>query len=173
METSAVASREEIVYRYAAGKAVQDLRSGGKIGGALLEHLGAFPLLRYCQAEIGGEDSRWLQEAASSPDRELPLRRFALLLLRSLKDHPGVKEFLCGLWKTSGEYEIRLEVVWSLLGYSDLPEELYDDIARSFSSADRDEWLPALVAKLGGDEKERIQVQNLLSRYCTPEQGPG
>ncbi|MBZ0155566.1 MAG: hypothetical protein K8I29_05035 [Alphaproteobacteria bacterium] len=173
MEPPAKASREEVVYRYAAGKAIQELRNGGEIGSALLEHLVTFPLIRYCHAEIGGEDSRWLQEIASSQEREMPLRRFALILLRHLRDHPGVKEFLCGLWKTSGEHEIKLEVVWSLLGYSDLPEELYDDIARSFSSSDRDQWLPSLVAKLGGDEREKVQVRNLLNRYFISEQEPG
>lgn len=174
MKTQTGVSREEVVYRYAAGKAVQDLRDGGKISSALLEHLGVFPLLRYCQAEIGEKDSRWLQEIVSSQEREIPLRRFALLLLHHLKDCPGVKEFLCGLWeKTSEEYEIRLEVVWSLLGCSDLPEELYNDIACSFSPDDRDKWLPSLVEKLGGDEREKVRIKDLLDRYFSSEQEPG
>jgi hypothetical protein len=69
------------------------------------------------------------------------------------------------LWKISSEYELKIEVLWSLLSYSDLSEELHNDIRRNFIASDWDKWLPLIVEKLGGDEKEKTQVKELIRRY--------
>ncbi|MCX5846454.1 MAG: hypothetical protein NTW12_08870 [Deltaproteobacteria bacterium] len=157
--------QQEILNRYAAKKAIQDLRDGEEIDNALLYYLNSSPLINYCREEIREGDKELLKEIASSKGKVLSLRQFALTLLRQFKSHPDVKNFLYDLWKTSPEYEIKIEVLWSLLSYHDLSEELYNDIRRNFTASDWDKWLPLIVEKLGGDDKEKAQVKELMSRY--------
>lgn len=155
---------QEILYRYIAKKALQDLRNREEIDDALLHYLNSFPLKNYCRAEIYDGDKDLLKEIASQ-GKSLPFRQLALSLLRQFKNDPDVKNFLYDLWKTSSEYELKIEVLWSLLTYSDLSEELYNDIRQNFIASDWDKWLPLIVEKLGGDEKEKKQVKELISRY--------
>lgn len=157
--------QQEILNRYAAKKVIQDLRDGKEIDNALLYYLNSSPLINYCLEEIREDDKELLKEIASSKGKVLSLRQFALMLLRQFKSHPDVKNFLYDLWKTSPEYEIKIEVLWSLLSYHDLSEELYNDIRRNFIASDWDKWLPLIVEKLGGDDKEKAQVKELMSRY--------
>ena len=157
--------QQEILNRYAAKKAIQDLRDGEEIDNALLCYLNSSPLINYCREEITDDDKELLKKIASSKGKALSLRQFALMLLRQLKSHPDVKNFLYDLWKTSPEYEIKIEVLWSLLSYHDLSEELYNDIRRNFIASDWDKWLPLIVEKLGGDDKEKVQVKELMSRF--------
>ena len=165
METIMNTGQQEILNRYAVKKAIQDLRDGEEIDNALLCYLNSSPLINYCREEIREDDKELLKEIASSKGTALSLRQFALMLLRQLKSHPDVKNFLYDLWKTSPEYEIKIEVLWSLLSYHDLSEELYNDIRRNFIASDWDKWLPLIVEKLGGDDKEKAQVKELMSRY--------
>ncbi len=156
---------QDFLYRYVAKKAIQDLRNGEEIDHELLSYLNFFPLKNYCRAEIHEGDKELLKETASSKGKPLPLRQFALSLLRQFKDDPDIKNFLYGLWKTSAEYEIKIEVLWTLVSYSDLSEELYNDVRSNFIASDWDKWLPLIVEKLGGDNKEKAQVKELMSRY--------
>ena len=157
--------RQEILYRYAAKKAVQDLRNLAAIEDELLFHLNAYPLFNYCVEEIVESDRAILKEIASSEEQALPLRQFAIRLLRHFEDHDDLKDFLYDLWKTAPQYEIKIEALWSLLNYKDLSEELYQDIQYRFLGADWDKWLPLIVEKLGGDDKEKEQVRELMNRY--------
>jgi hypothetical protein len=156
---------QEVLYRYIAKKALQDLRNREEIDDALLRYLNSFPLKNYCRAEIYEGDKDLLKEIASSQGKSLSLRQLALCLLREFKNDPDVKNYLYTLWKISSEYELKIEVLWSLLSYSDLSEELHNDIRRNFIASDWDKWLPLIVEKLGGDEKEKTQVKELIRRY--------
>jgi hypothetical protein len=157
--------RQETVYRYAAKKAIQDLRNGEALEDELLPHLNAYPLFNYCLGEIVASDRAILKDIASSTERKLQLRQFAMRLLRHFHDYDDLKAFLYRLWKTAPEYEIKIEALWSLLNYHDLSEELYQDIQQRFLGADWDKWLPLIVEKLGGDDKEKEQVKELMNRY--------
>ncbi len=157
--------RQEILYRYAARKAIQDLRSGEDLEDGLLPHLNAYPLFNYCLAEIADGDRAILKDIASAADKSLLLRQFAIRLLRHFHDYEDLKAFLYGLWKTAPQYEIKIEALWSLLNYRDLSEELYKDIQDHFLGAEWDKWLPLIVERLGGDEKEKEQVRELMNRY--------
>ena len=157
--------RQEILYRYAAKKALQDLRNGEPVEAALQQILNGYPLFNYCQAEISEKDKTVLKNLAASDRQDLLLRRFAIRLLRRFEDHPDVKDFLRELWEKSTEYEIKLEVLWSLLSYADLSDEMYADISRHFDAANWDKWLPLIVEKLEGDSEEKAHVRELMKRY--------
>lgn len=157
--------RQEIIYRYAAKKALQDLRSREAIDAALQQLLNAYPLFNYCRLEIAEEDKFILKEIAASGQSDLLLRRFALKLLRRFENHQDVKDFFRELWEKSSEYEIKLEVLWSLLSYPDLSEDLYVDIGKHFDAANWDKWLPLIVEKLEGDTEEKTHVKELMKRY--------
>jgi hypothetical protein len=88
--------------------------------------------------------------------------------MRQFKDHSDIKDYLYNLWKTSAEYEIKIEALWNLLIYPDLSKELYDDILQNFSVAEWDKWLPLIVEKLGGEDKEKVQVKELMSKFFNP-----
>jgi len=165
METGIHAVPQEILYRYLAKKAIHDLRNREEIDIELICYLNTFPLINYCRSEIRNGDKEWLKEIASSKEKSLSLRQFALSLIRQLKDHDDVKDFLYNLWKTSVEYEIKIEVLWNLLTYSDLSKEIYNDIRQNFTVADWDKWLPLIVEKLGGEDKEKTQVKELMSSF--------
>jgi hypothetical protein len=165
METTIHTVPQEILYRYLAKKAIQDLRNREEIDIELISYLNTFPLISYCRSEIGDGDKGLLKEIASSKEKSLILRQFALSLIRQLKDHNDVKDFLYNLWKTSAEYEIKIEVLWNLLIYDDLSKELYNDIRQNFTVAEWDKWLPLIVEKLGGEDKEKVQVKELMNKF--------
>lgn len=52
---------QEILYRYIAKKALQDLRNREEIDDALLHYLNSFPLKNYCRAEIYDGDKDLLK----------------------------------------------------------------------------------------------------------------
>jgi len=165
MDISQNQGRQEILYHYAAKKALQDLRNRESIDTALQQLLSAYPLFNYCRMEINEEDKPILKNIAASSQNDLLLRRFALKLLRRFEDHQDVKIFFREMWKKSSEHEIKLEVLWSLLSYPDLSEDLYADIGKHFDAANWDKWLPLIVEKLEGDTEEKAQVKDLMKRY--------
>lgn len=157
--------RQEVIYRYAAKKALQDLRNREPLDAPLQQLLNAYPLFSYCQLEIAEADKPILKEIAASGQNDLLLRRFALKLLHPFEQHQDVKDFFRELWEKSSEYEIKLEVLWSLLSYPDLSEDLYADIGKHFDAANWDKWLPLIVEKLEGDSEEKAHVKELMKRY--------
>ncbi len=165
MDISQNQGRQEIIYRYAAKKALQDLRNGEPLDTSLQQILNSYPLFNYCQMEITEEDKPILKNVAGSEKQDVLLRRLALKLLRRFEHHPDVKDFLHELWEKSSEYEIKLEVLWSLLSYTDLSEDMYEDISRHFDAANWDKWLPLIVEKLEGDSEEKAHVKELMKRY--------
>ncbi len=165
MKTSTNAGQEDILHRYAAKKAIQDLRMGEAIDPALLSCLNSSPLINYGRSEINEADKELLKNTASSKEKELSLRLFALSLILQFKDHPDVKIFLYDLWNIATEDEIKLQLLWILLKCSDLPKEVYDDICRKFPASEGDKWLSLIVGKLGGDDKEKAQVKELMNKY--------
>lgn len=93
------------------------------------------------------------------------MRQFALSLINKFKDHSDIRIFLHELWKISPEYELRVELLWSLLSYSDLSEGIYRDIQSSFTACEWEKWLPLIVEKFGGSDEEKTQVKELMSNY--------
>jgi hypothetical protein len=49
--------------------------------------------------------------------------------------------------------------------YDDLSKELYNDIRQNFTVAEWDKWLPLIVEKLGGEDKEKLQVKELMNKF--------
>jgi hypothetical protein len=165
MNTSENQGRQEILYRFAARKALQDLRNSESIENGLLQLLNAYPVFNYCRVEITENDKTILCEMAANEKNELLLRRFCLKLLRQFEQHQDIKSFFYDLWKKSSDYEIKLEVLWSLLGYNDLSEDIYADISKHFDAVNWDKWLPLIVEKLEGDTEEKTHVKELMKRY--------
>jgi hypothetical protein len=71
METAHYAVPQELLYRYAAKKAVQDLRNREDIDSELIPCLAAFPLINYCRSEIRDGDKELLKEISSEPDEAI------------------------------------------------------------------------------------------------------
>lgn len=157
--------RQEVLQRYVAKKALQDLRTGTSIEGPVLQLLNHYPLFNYCRQETTEIDKTILKDIAAAGQNELPLRRFCLKLLRQFEQHQDIKDFFQELWKKSSEYEIKLEVLWSLLSYGDLSEDIYAGISEHFDAANWDKWLPLIVEKLEGDSEEKTHVKELMKRY--------
>ena len=165
MDTPQNQGRQEIIDRYAAKKAMQDLRSGEGLDAALISHLTDHPLIGYCCDAMKADDKNMLKKNAATSENSIPLRRLCLKLLRPFGNDRDVRDFSYELWKTSTDYEIKLEVLWSLLSYQDLAEEIYADISRHFDAANWDKWLPLIVEKLEGDKEEKNHVKELMKRY--------
>ncbi len=165
MDTSENIGRQEILYRYAARKALQDLRSHETIESPLLQLLNTYPLFNYCRLETTEDDKTLLKEIVADGQNQLLLRRFCLKLLRQFEHQQDVKAFFYDLWIKSFDYEIKLEVLWSLLGYNDLTENIYADISKHFDAANWDKWLPLIVEKLEGNTEEKTHVKELMKRY--------
>lgn len=157
--------RQEIIYRYAAKKALQDLRNGQPIEEALQRILNSYPLFNYCRLEVTEKDKSLLMDLAASDTQALLLRQLAVKLLRRFEHHEDIKIFLRELWRKSSDYEIRLEVLWSLLSYTDLSEEVYADIGKYFDAGNWDKWLPLIVEKLEGDSEEKTHVKEIMKRF--------
>ena len=162
---SSDAGRQEIIYRYAARKALEDIKAGVTLDSNLIYQLNSHPIMSFCLAEITEEDKEMLKRIASIKPGIIRLRQFALKMLRKFKDHSDVKVLLMELWKSEDDYDIKVEVLWILLGYDDLKQELLTDIRSHFDSSDWDKWLPLIVEKLGGNNKEKGQVKELIDKY--------
>jgi hypothetical protein len=165
MEDISSAGQSEAIYRYAAKKILEDLRRGVELDTPLQQHLSTYPLFNYCRSEIVTGDKGILKGIVSSDRAALPVRRFAIRLLRRFKDDPDVKTFFFGQWLHPSAYEMKIEMLWSLLGYKDLPEALYAEISNSFNAEDLDKWLPLVVEKLEGDQEEKAQVKDLMKKF--------
>ncbi len=157
--------RQEIIYRYVAEKALQDLRDGTPPEAAMQRLLNTYPLFGYCRQAVTVEDKKILMEIASSRQYELPMRRFALKLLQQFVGDQDVKEYFRALWDKPCDYEVRLEVLWGLLNYVEASEELYAEIGMHFDAANWDKWLPLIVEKLEGDAEEKVHVRELMKRF--------
>lgn len=165
MDTLQNQGRQEIVYQYAAKKALEDLRKDEALDGGLVLHLNEHPLLDYCRDAVHPDDKDMLRKNARKRENPLPLRRLCLRLLQPFRADQDIKDFSYELWKTATDYEIKLEVLWSLLSYQDLAEEIYTDIGKHFDAANWDKWLPLIVEKLEGDSEEKNNVKELMKRY--------
>lgn len=165
MDATENMGRQEILYRYAARKALQDLRNRESIDIALLQLLNQYPLFNYCRAETTEDDKIILKDLASDENNDMDLRRLCIKLLRPFEQHPDIKEFFLALWEKSSSYELKIEVLWSLLSYSDLSEDIYADISKHFDAVNWDKWLPLIVEKLEGDAEEKTHVKELMKRY--------
>jgi len=165
MDDTSSTGRQETIYRYAAKKILEDLRHFTDIDLPMQQHLSSYPLFSYCRSELRGSDKEILKQTASFDTVALPVRRFALRLLRQFENDADIKAFLFTQWAKPLAYEIRIEVLWNLLSYQDLPEELYADISSSFNAADWDKWLPLVVEKLEGDQEEKAQVKTLMKKF--------
>ncbi len=165
MDTLQNQGRQEIIYQYAAKKALDDLRKGEALDPSFLQLLNEHPLLDYCRDAVTQEDKNMLKAAAGFAENPLVLRRLCLKLLQPFGTDQDVKDFSYDLWKTSADYEIKLEVLWSLLSYQDLAEEIYTDIGKHFDAANWDKWLPLIVEKLEGNSEEKTNVKELMKRY--------
>jgi hypothetical protein len=165
MDETSSTGRQETIFRYAAKKLIEDLRHRTEIDLSLQQHLTSYPLFTYCRAEILESDKDILKETASCETATLPLRRFALRLLRQFENDQDVKTFFFTLWIQPFDYEMKIEILWSLLSYKDLPEALFADISKSFNVADWDKWLPLVVEKLEGDQDEKNQVKELMKKF--------
>lgn len=165
MDTPQNPDRQEILYRYIAKKALQDLRNRDTIDTPVLQFLNTYPLFNYCRIETGEDDKDILKDTASLAATPLPLRRFCIKLLRKFELHPDIKFYFYDLWLHSDDYEIKLEVLWSLLGYSDLSQEIFAEISNHFNAANWDKWLPLIVEKLEGNADEKSHVRELMKRY--------
>lgn len=165
MDTTESPGRQEILYRYTARKALEDLRNREAIDGPVLTLLNTYPLFNYCRQETTDKDISILKEIVSNEHNDLPLRRFSIKLLRQFEHQADIKEFFQTLWKNSPLYEIKMEVLWSLLCYTDLSEEIYADISKHFNATNWDKWLPLIVEKLEGDAEEKMHVKEIMKRY--------
>jgi hypothetical protein len=165
MENFQQQGRQEIIYRYAARKALQDLRDGTPPETAMQQLLNTYPLFNYCRQELTAEDKTVLMAIAASRQHDLLLRRFALKLLQRFIGDEDIKEYFRGLWEKPCDYEVRLEVLWGLLSYPEISEELYADIGMHFDAANWDKWLPLIVEKLEGDAEEKAHVKELMKRF--------
>lgn len=165
MDTLHHQGRQEIIYQYAAKKVLEDLRKSETLDAALVLHLNEHPLLDFCRDVVAKSDKEMLKKTASLSENPLPLRRLCLKLLQPFGTDQDVKDFSYELWKTSADYEIKLEVLWSLLSYQDLAEEIYADIGKHFDAANWDKWLPLIVEKLEGNSEEKNHVNELMKRY--------
>ncbi len=165
METSQSPGRQEILFRFAAAKAVETLRKGETLDEALLNQLGSQPVLTYCREAVTRDDKEFLKNTASDAKSPLPLRRLCLKLLRPFEKDKDVRDCFYELWKTSFDFDIKMEVLWGLLGHADLSAEIYADIGSQFDKANWDQWLPLIVEKLDGEAGEKSQVKELMKVY--------
>lgn len=66
METKMNTIQQDILYRYAAKKAIQDLKDGVENDRELLHSLDSFPLKNYCRSEIKEDDKELLKDIVLS-----------------------------------------------------------------------------------------------------------
>ena len=70
-----------------------------------------------------------------------PLKReLGLALLQKIKDHPAIKTFLLSLWFESESYDQKMDVMFRILDYQDLSDEIHKDIYE-FIQINWDRWI--------------------------------
>lgn len=146
---------QELEYKNIAEKAYQNLKNGTIINDDLALKLNSIPQIDYCRSLIKDDDADWLKRLASSSSVASLVRELCISLMHPLcrKNDRDTREYLEGLWKSSDQYNIRMQVMWRLLDYDDLPVNLHRDIYKNFIVPNWDKWLPYIVEKFGGKEK--------------------
>jgi len=140
--------------RKKAKQALQDLKNGKVIEDSLAYKLNSVPQVDYCRELIQDSDAEWLKSLASSSSKPL-IRELAISLMHPLcrKNNRDIRAYLEHLWNVSKEYNIKMQIMWRLLDYDDLPVDLHRDIYENFVVPNWDKWLPYIVDKFGGKEK--------------------
>lgn len=146
---------QENEYRDIAEKACQDLRDGKILDNELAYKLNSVPQVDYCRALIQDSDEGWLKNIASSPSVPPLTRELCISLMHPLcrKNNRDIRDYLENLWKSSDQYNIKMQLMWRLLDYDDLTVDLHRDIYGNFVIPNWDKWLPYVVDKFGGKEE--------------------
>lgn len=152
-----------------ARSSMQDLRNGKVIDDGLAYKLNSVPLIDYCRELIQDGDAEWLKSIASSSTGPL-IRELVISLMHPFckKNDRDIRAYLENLWNSSNEYNIRMQVMWRLLDYDDLPVDLHRDIYKNFVVPNWDKWLPYIVDKFGGKEKVFTSIQKRLQNPSFP-----
>lgn len=150
-------------------QALQDLKNGKVIEDSLAYKLNSVPHVDYCRELIQDSDAEWLKSLASSSSKPL-IRELAISLMHPLckKNNRDIRAYLENLWNSSDEYNIKMQVMWRLLDYDDLPVDLHGGIYKNFVVPNWNKWLPYIVDKFGGKEKVFSSCQKRLNNPSFP-----
>ncbi|MDO8721476.1 MAG: hypothetical protein Q7J31_04520 [Syntrophales bacterium] len=159
---------QEDTYKYVAKKAVEDLRTQIPISDGLAYDMNAFPLIDYCRKFITNNDKDWIIDTASKTTNPPLTRELAISLMHPIKDDPKIHDFLFQTWKKSRAYNIKLQIIWRLVDYKDLPVEMHRDIYRKFVVPNWDKWVPYLVDKCGGKNGVLNDINKRLNNPAFP-----
>ena len=122
----------EAIIRYAAKKAFEDIRARGKLDDDLIAELHTAPAMNYLRVETKTEDIPLLKQLAETGSE--PIHKLAVGILKDRKDFTDaqqkeIRELFMSLWESRPEPpKIRINLMWRLLDYKDLPPEWHPKI---------------------------------------------
>jgi hypothetical protein len=90
-------------------------------------------------------------------------------LMHPLREEKDVKELLFDLWKSSSsKYNIKMQIMWRILDYEDISEEMHKSIY-SFVRSNWEQWINYVVEKFGGKNKVLESCQERLQNPAFPK----
>jgi len=161
---------------------IDTLRKGGKVEGSILLEMIQWPYSEEIPKLLSGDDIDWIIKGAESSD--IRIKKFVLRFMRVVKDHPGIRTFLCDQWDQTNDFNIQISLMWRMLDYPDLEQEyhtkiyqcikdhfneFYDDIWKATTQRLSDQRYPEskkwIYLCAACAYKDKGKVRELLAQY--------
>lgn len=157
----------DVIIKYVAERIVEDLRTNKQLNEDLAEALNSYEWLGNLRKLITVKDKDWLRQIILA--NQSPVGELCINLMHSIREEKDVKEFLFDLWRApSSKYWTKMQVMWRLLDYPDLSEDIHKNIYE-FMRSDWNKWITYVVEKFGGKNEVLESSKERLSNPSFPE----
>lgn len=142
---------DQVIAKYLASKAVQDIRSDFLLPSDLCYALNRFPIIDYLRAEIQTSDWQKLHKMCESSDEEICA--LGLALLRRILRLDEVRSYLEKKYYDIANlpFKARISLQYKLLDYPDLEHEIQKELFESILE-DWESWLATVADWTGGQD---------------------
>ena len=154
--------------KYVCSNIIKDIRSGLLIDSELIKQITNKEYMKYLRENIKDDDYQQLKKYLNSGDYNH--KKFTFAILQKIKDVPEVKELVFNFWKKSVVYEDKWVVMFNLLDYQDLDEQLHINVFE-FIKSNLERWLSDTCNFMTGGEDNKI-LQAVVERINDSDYPP-
>jgi general nucleoside transport system ATP-binding protein len=129
--------------------------------------LNKYPYINYLRSQIKERDIDTVIRLFESNNQK-GIRLLAINMLQNVKNDERVLLFLLKQWQKHSEYDVRNQLMWRLLDYSDLEIQVYESIY-NFVMGNWDKWLMNQIRWAGGPDNVLGTFENRMNDTTFPE----
>ncbi|MDR3666072.1 MAG: hypothetical protein P4L35_04425 [Ignavibacteriaceae bacterium] len=149
---------------YSAENILMKIRNQNLLEKELVLQLNGRPYIDDLREMISVDDIKYLQIYIESPDNVY--KQFALALLQNISSEPLVKDLFFKLWKEAKTYDEKMNVMFRILDYEDLNQEIHENIYQ-FALQYWDQWINDCI-KWQSKNNPDLVIANMTERLNDP-----